>query len=198
MGPAESVLWRKALPVFVERCRSWTHTASCEYPTTGEIPLSLTPGEKLLCACGEGKDKAWLAEACKLPGWDKVSKYATRAAISAVYPSTLVDAHSGMNTVLNDADLQDAIKGQKERHKKSYKSKFATAAENLHTTSRPVTEETSPPKYCGSCQKDGASMKCSGCHQVVYCDKGCQIRHWATHKLRCKAVGEGGSRKGRK
>jgi hypothetical protein len=51
----EVPFWIHLLPTFAERCRSWTHKATCEYKTTGaSIPLSTNLHDKSMCTCGTG------------------------------------------------------------------------------------------------------------------------------------------------
>ncbi|KAG8706314.1 hypothetical protein FRC08_001136 [Ceratobasidium sp. 394] len=50
----EAPAWKRLLPTFVERARTWTHTANCEYASSGQIPISLDPGSNILCSCGAG------------------------------------------------------------------------------------------------------------------------------------------------
>jgi hypothetical protein len=40
-----------------------------------------------------------------------------------------------------------------------------------------------------ACGKDMASMKCSRCQAVRYCNADCQRLHWAEHKKACKTAG---------
>jgi hypothetical protein len=65
-----------------------------------------------------------------------------------------------------------------------------------HPKSKP--EVAPKPTKCAGCGKK-ASTKCSGCenspeyqpgdsHDVFYCSKDCQKKHWPTHKDRCKAM----------
>jgi hypothetical protein len=40
--------------------------------------------------------------------------------------------------------------------------------------------------YCEFCTKRGAKKRCSGCHDVYYCNKDCQKKHWkSNHKKEC-------------
>ncbi|XP_060555621.1 histone-lysine N-methyltransferase SMYD3-like [Ruditapes philippinarum] len=42
---------------------------------------------------------------------------------------------------------------------------------------------------CDRCFTSGDSLKkCTGCGEVWYCDKACQKRDWAVHKLECKCL----------
>ncbi|CAI4214717.1 unnamed protein product [Parascedosporium putredinis] len=55
---AELKAWKKALPAFAERCRTWEHHPTCEYKAAGAtIPLSLDKGEPVLCSCGKGRSQ---------------------------------------------------------------------------------------------------------------------------------------------
>ncbi|TXC07331.1 hypothetical protein FocTR4_00003110 [Fusarium oxysporum f. sp. cubense] len=80
---AELCLWKKALPSMVERCRTWSHSRSCEYKSKGAtIPLSLKDGEQVLCSCGNGL----LPENfVSLPEWENAAPNAVRIAISPTY-----------------------------------------------------------------------------------------------------------------
>ncbi|KAK6842753.1 MYND finger family protein [Apiospora arundinis] len=82
-------LWKQAIPDMVERCRTWSHTADCEYKKSGaKIPLSLEMGEQFLCSCGQGKlAKNYM----KLPEWEKASRYMVRAAISPAFSAPFVE-----------------------------------------------------------------------------------------------------------
>jgi 3-phosphoinositide dependent protein kinase-1 len=39
---------------------------------------------------------------------------------------------------------------------------------------------------CGWCGKENVSSKCSLCKTVFYCNRECQVKHWASHKLTCE------------
>ena len=42
------------------------------------------------------------------------------------------------------------------------------------------------PSLCGKCAADFATMTCSRCRAVRYCDAACQRVHWSEHKVQCK------------
>ncbi|KAK6065235.1 hypothetical protein SCUP234_12650 [Seiridium cupressi] len=87
---AELRLWKLLLPLWVERCRVWSHEKNCEFVPSGEeSPLSMEKGKKLLCSCGEGI----LASGCGagIPKWKSIAKYVVRAAISPSFPSILAE-----------------------------------------------------------------------------------------------------------
>lgn len=80
----ETEAWRHLLPVFVERCRTWTHRPSCEYLTQGTIPLfpdgGAEPEKSLFCSCGVGVGTGTLPLHFK-----SLAPYATRVAISPLF-----------------------------------------------------------------------------------------------------------------
>lgn len=85
---AELKAWKKALPAFAERCRTWEHHPTCEYKAAdATIPLSLDKGEPVLCSCGKGEIPDTFLN---LPGWrETASKHAVRVAISPVFACPL-------------------------------------------------------------------------------------------------------------
>ncbi|KAL7932487.1 hypothetical protein V8C35DRAFT_307229 [Trichoderma chlorosporum] len=85
----ELALWKKAIPSFVERCRTWNHRPTCEYTKAGAtVPLSLEHGEQWLCSCGNGQlPKDFVA----LPMWDNAAEYAVRLAISPMFSVPFVE-----------------------------------------------------------------------------------------------------------
>lgn len=85
----ELVLWKKALPALVERCRNWSHTTECEYAQPeATIPLSTREGAQVICSCGTGK----LPENfISLPEWDTAARFATRLAISPTFAVPFVE-----------------------------------------------------------------------------------------------------------
>ena len=90
----ELALWKKTLPSFVERCRTWEHLETCEYLLTGKIPLSTTYGEQTLCSCGHGKFPASMTPKPVYRSWDKAAGYFVRAAISPMFSVPLVEESS--------------------------------------------------------------------------------------------------------
>ena len=82
--------WKKALPAFAERCRTWEHLPTCEYKApNATIPLSLEKGGPVLCNCGKGEIPEHFLN---LPGWrETASKYAVRMAISPAFACPLVE-----------------------------------------------------------------------------------------------------------
>jgi hypothetical protein len=89
-------LWRRSLPAFVERCRTWTHREDCEYgtsiPPTTESDYNHISHDAFdvpfLCTCGNGVFPHDFSHEFRerIPGWDAVAKkYAVRAAISPAF-----------------------------------------------------------------------------------------------------------------
>jgi hypothetical protein len=96
-------LWKKLLPSFAERCRTWDHLDTCEYRSPGAtVPLSLQSGGQVLCSCGNGK----ISESfVNLPGWEEsASKYAVRIAVSPTYACPFVEKTVDFG-VLQPADV---------------------------------------------------------------------------------------------
>ncbi|KAJ1303000.1 hypothetical protein OPQ81_011202 [Rhizoctonia solani] len=95
-GTFETIAWKKALPAFVERCRSWSHKPTCQYRTKSRIPLSLEFNKNFLCSCGQGvglNGPKW-----GVPGWQGFIPLATRAAICPIF------SLSYLETVIGDID----------------------------------------------------------------------------------------------
>lgn len=85
----ELLLWKKALPALVERCRNWAHTAECEYKQPGAtIPLSTKEGAQVICSCGAGRLPD---NFISLPDWDTAARFATRLAISPTFAVPFVE-----------------------------------------------------------------------------------------------------------
>ncbi|MCE5293327.1 MAG: zinc finger MYND domain-containing protein [Chlamydiales bacterium] len=52
--------------------------------------------------------------------------------------------------------------------------------------------------YCGACEKANASKLCGKCKKVNYCNRECQVAHWAAHKVFCYAWYENNNLWGKK
>jgi hypothetical protein len=96
VNDAELDTWKKMLPSFAERCRTWSHGPKCEYKRNGAtIPLSLKDGEPFMCSCGSGKlPKNFL----NLPEWEIASAQSTRIAISPFYAVPYVEEVADTST----------------------------------------------------------------------------------------------------
>ncbi|KAM0427255.1 hypothetical protein ACHAPT_007685 [Fusarium lateritium] len=89
VNDAELDLWKKVLPSFVERCRTWSHGRKCEYKRKGAtIPLSLKDGEQVICTCGNGRLPK---DFTPLPEWESAAPNAVRVAISPTYAVPFVE-----------------------------------------------------------------------------------------------------------
>ncbi|KAK8088301.1 hypothetical protein PG997_003262 [Apiospora hydei] len=104
-------LWKQVLPDMVERCRTWSHTADCEYKKPGAgIPLTFETGKQLLCSCGNGK----LPENyMNIPGWDLASRYAVRAAISLSFSVPFIEDIVNTDTLNFNQGMQDMAISEK-------------------------------------------------------------------------------------
>lgn len=88
--PAELHLWKILLPLWIERCRTWSHKTDCEAAVrSAKSSISLEKGKKFLCSCGEGALALEYGEG--IQKWERVAKFAVRAAISPSFSSTLVE-----------------------------------------------------------------------------------------------------------
>ncbi|KAI1377932.1 hypothetical protein F4677DRAFT_453686 [Hypoxylon crocopeplum] len=87
---SDAATQKSALPVFAERCRTWTHGPKCEYKKPkATIPLSTKLGEQHMCSCGKGKfPEGYLDGAA----WgESASKHAVRVAISLSFSVPFVE-----------------------------------------------------------------------------------------------------------
>ncbi|KAG8705014.1 hypothetical protein FRC11_009379 [Ceratobasidium sp. 423] len=89
MSRYETITWKKALPAFIERCRTWSHKPSCEYHIRGEIPLSTEFDKNFICGCGQGIGLA--APQWNRLEWKALIPSAIRAAISPIFPLAYIE-----------------------------------------------------------------------------------------------------------
>lgn len=75
-------LWKQYLPIATDRCRTWTHKATCEYRTALRVPLSLAWEESPLCSCGEGLHNL---DFRAIEEWRVFAPFVTRAAIGFMF-----------------------------------------------------------------------------------------------------------------
>ena len=162
---AELVLWKHAIPAFVERCRVWNHAPSCQYRTEpSSMPLSTTIGEQFLCPCGMGKFPATFKPKVSL--WDSVARFCLRAAITPCFPVPFVDESVDLRALLTENLFREA----------------AQSVSGLEIGN----------KGCLTCRKLAASngeplLKCSRCKVARYCSRECQKKGWIEggHKRIC-------------
>ncbi|ODM21540.1 hypothetical protein SI65_02384 [Aspergillus cristatus] len=168
----ELLLWKHALPVMVERCRNWEHKPSCEYKTSGKVPASVEFGQQPLCSCGKGKFPAGYKTA--FPGiWNKLSKYAARAAISPCFSVPFVE---------RSFELKDLDKIQEWQN--------AGAVDGV---AQKVEALKLKKGACFRCDKRKDSLlRCGGCKVAEYCSKECQKEDWKNgkHKVLCPLLGK--------
>ncbi|KAK3333065.1 hypothetical protein B0T19DRAFT_381678 [Cercophora scortea] len=154
----EMRLWRQMLPAYVERCRTWSHRSDCEYLADGaRVPLSVENGQAVLCTCGNGAVP-------QIRELKYAAKYAVRAAISPLFPCSLVDeAYDG-------GDLNDDI-----------------PLPGGPPAPAPAAARTGGCLACGRDKaRDGSELRtCAKCRKAKYCSRSCQRAHWKKHKSQC-------------
>ncbi|QRW06045.1 MYND Zn-finger protein [Ceratobasidium sp. AG-Ba] len=107
--------WKKLLPAFVERCRTWSHRENCEYAATGQIPLSTVANENPLCSCGQniGFDgPEW-----RVSEWEGFLPFATRAAISPLFAVSYIETMTGVAQPLTTVKTGTAGTGASSQRK---------------------------------------------------------------------------------
>ncbi|KAG9089693.1 hypothetical protein FRC06_001426 [Ceratobasidium sp. 370] len=154
----EAVAWKKLLPAYVERCRTWTHKANCEYAAQGNIPLSVKLDENPICTCGEGIDfdgPEW-----RVPSWKGLMPFATRVAISPLFSVSYIETVAGMA------------------------KKLLSGAPGSSSRAAPNRKPSDACWLCGDSGKPNLSA-CSKCKKARYCSASCQRQDWPTHKKDC-------------
>lgn len=164
-------LWKHTLPAMVERCRDWHHKPSCEYATTGNIPVSTELGKQPLCSCGRGKFPPGYNVNLPDALWAKTSKYAFRAAISPCFSVPFVE---------RPFEIKDL--DQLEEWQSAGDDALPQKLEALRLRNG----------SCFQCDKReaeirGSLLRCVGCKVAEYCSKDCQRRDWkeGKHKVLC-------------
>lgn len=164
---AELELWRRALPAFAERCRTWMHDPDkCEYRGSGsdagedacpEIPLTLLPERPSMCSCGNG---VLPADFVRLPEWEGVaSRHAVRVAVSPLFACPIVEDVVDTELLRVQGGLQGLLREK--------------------------------CRACSATSSDGGKgqgglLKCTRCKAVAYCGKECQRADWKKHRMECK------------
>ena len=180
---AELLLWKNALPAFVERCRDWEHGPACEYLSRDQPPpLSVEPREPIVCSCGFGKFPGDGQFHKELSG--QICKHVVRAAIPPCF-------HVSFFKQSYVGSLSTSSKAQDQRNRHSDLQQLAGGVEDL----------TLKEGKCFTCGKenekltaggvgDGGLLKCGGCRFAEYCSKECQVKDWKAggHKKLCAAL----------
>ncbi|KAH6686772.1 MYND finger [Plectosphaerella plurivora] len=168
MDDAELELWKKALPSFAERARTWTHKKTCEYRVKKTVPISLKPSQPVLCSCGRGKlPKDFIA----IPEWDTAANFVTRIALSTTYSVPFIeDIVKDKGSTVHEDDSSNDDRGPSSSSQPQRRERCANCGRN---TAKGTT--------------DGALKKCTGCRKVAYCGPECQKENWKQHRVDCKA-----------
>ncbi|KAF2678823.1 hypothetical protein K458DRAFT_480637 [Lentithecium fluviatile CBS 122367] len=172
---SEGPFWRQLLPLFAERCREWKHKPTCEYRSTGTIPLSTEPGKRYMCNCGSGFfPKGYLKS---IKPFQKVAKYAVRVAIPVIFSSPISN-EDGSGFPLPPMNKQ---------------VKAPTSSHDGRTSLR-LNDLDAKKGTCFGCgareaKKGGVLMKCARCKFAQYCSAECQTKSWKEeHKALCKQL----------
>lgn len=156
---SEIAAWKRLLPAFVERCRTWSHRSSCEYVAHGKVPLSVVMDEMPICSCGRGVN---LPPSLKdIPGCKLFLPFATRAAISPLFAVSYVERVAGA--------AKDIMRP------------FQDLANEQPSSGKPgcfACQGSGNPKL----------LVCSKCKFGKYCSAACQREDWKKHKAVCIAL----------
>jgi hypothetical protein len=161
--------WKHLLPAFVERCRTWSHSRTCQYVEAGQIPLSVEMDQNPICACGEGVHLGAFSE---VPQWKVLAPFVTRAAISPLFAVSYLEGIGG------------AARGVMKQ------------MESVGLSGSVGSNEPGAAIVCAKCgagESEGggqALLRCSRCPETRYCGPACQKADWAQHKSQCKASGK--------
>jgi hypothetical protein len=179
----EIPLWLHLLPAFVERCRPWTHKATCEYKAKGaNIPLSTQLFAQIMCTCGTGIfPEEYLKNNKQVKAF---LKHAVRAAIPVIYASPVSPGSGALPFPFkNTANPQPGADNQ---------------ARKAATAKLRIEDLDLKKGICFACDakmgKDKPELlSCGGCKFAQYCSKECQVKDWrAEHKHMCKQLKESG------
>ncbi|KAF2469196.1 uncharacterized protein BDR25DRAFT_230166 [Lindgomyces ingoldianus] len=172
----EILAWKHVLPAMAERCRGWKHKSTCEYVTAGKIPSSTELGKPFMCNCGRGIFPEGFLKDMK--EWKKLSKYATRVAISPCFTSPVSSDENGvtLSNLFPNLGLSTSaeVSGGQERLRPN-------------TVNLDVKEGTC--FECGATKSTNGNvlMRCARCRYAQYCSAECQKVNWSKeHKHLCK------------
>jgi hypothetical protein len=157
----EVAAWKRLLPAFVERCRTWKHNSNCEYDSHARVPISTVTDENPICTCGQGI--GFTSPEWDIPEWKGLLPFATRAAVSPIFSVTYIDRVAGAARDLHSSMEEPVTPGVK-----------------------PISKSTSACWACGGPGKPNLSA-CSRCKKARYCSVACQNQDWKAHKKDCKS-----------
>jgi tetratricopeptide (TPR) repeat protein len=76
--------------------------------------------------------------------------------------------------------------GDQHEHTVALAQRLAAARQRVEQPNRDTIDVGHEFCMCNQCGKVKEKMEwCTGCRRVWYCDKECQLQHWATHKPLC-------------
>ncbi|QKX64034.1 uncharacterized protein TRUGW13939_11207 [Talaromyces rugulosus] len=170
----ELLMWKHTLPAFVERCRTWSHTSSCEYLSVQRIPLStenMEPG--IFCSCAYAFGSSSSSNKNYDIGNDQLlscltPRHAVRAALTLPFPTPF-----GPSSVDTDVAVwTEHIQPQKRPH--------------------PMDGRVRDIQWCAVCARtedeEGVLLRsCVHCEKIWYCSGGCVDWDWyyGGHKAAC-------------
>ncbi|KAH8703907.1 hypothetical protein BGW36DRAFT_444464 [Talaromyces proteolyticus] len=168
----ELLIWKHTLPAFAERCRTWCHTADCEYQSVKKIPPSteiMQPGAFCSCAYAFSRDSSYDLGDEQI--WSCVRPHAVRVALTLPFPFPFGPANVG-----SDVEMwEKCVKPRMAKHP-------------MHGKARDV-------RWCLSCGRTEDKEKvelevCGGCKKVWYCSEICVHWDWyyGGHKLSCRRL----------
>jgi hypothetical protein len=164
---SEAIAWKKLLPAFVERCRTWSHGQNCEYAATGCIPLSTELDESPLCSCGRNIGLPSSIPGVPAKAWAVFRPFATRAAFSPLFAVSYVEPVAA---------------AMKQLHGLSDRASAGSSSRQEH----PPTSS----QVCKRCYGPGKPklLQCSKCRRVKYCSRECSVKDWKEHKVVCERI----------
>ncbi|KAI9763494.1 MAG: hypothetical protein M1835_007803 [Candelina submexicana] len=171
----ETILWKKLLPALAERCRTWKHNSTCQYQKRG-APLSIEVAETPLCSCGEGQVSP---EFLERKDWAGFRKYATRIAISPIFPVPYVES---LVSNLQKGDPKESRMASSAPGASAWDPRIPSASSMLASSMAAYAKERCD--FCGASSMD--TKLCGRCKGARYCNAECQKSHWKEHKKLCK------------
>lgn len=169
IGPEVFMLWKRALPIWAERCRDYPHVPACRFAKG--VPRFLNFSDAHVCGCGVGKVGGDLKDSLYIDA----APFATPVAISPPFCAGYIE------TIQRGALDYDTV---------ATRNKFQPESRSLRprpctvpSSSFPANEEITV-KLCKVCGNDTVK-KCAGCGEAYYCSRKCQLNDWKGHKPDC-------------